>query len=138
MTLNRAMFTRVLLLLLFLGSGAGCTGAEEISDVPVTIIPEGDVNQTLLLSAPAGLNNFVIGDPLQLTLELTVEHVVIFYYEDVSIYGSQNGDWVEIPNRIDPNSMGGITNTVVYPNDVPALRTVFIIRRYHGLTKSAL
>jgi hypothetical protein len=87
------------------------------------IFSNADINQTITISAPSGLNTFRLNDGyVMISVLLESDHSVIFDVNDFKIYLNQENRWVQVPYQSPHKGM----RYIIEPNEVPALRSAEI------------
>jgi len=99
-------------LVLFLAFSAGCAKVEKISD-PVTSLPSGDVNTTIIMIAPDGWNYYRNNTTIGLSVILQGEDPVLISQNTLHVFERVDDKWVSIDNKIDDEQHGFI----LYPSD---------------------
>jgi hypothetical protein len=84
------------------------------------IFSNADINQTITISAPSGLNTFRLNDGyVMISVLLESDHTVVFNDHDIKIYVNQDNQWIQIQNQ---NPHPGMAY-VIEPTETPALRS---------------
>lgn len=108
------VYSLSLLLFFFLG---GCIPTGE--ETPSVDIESGETNNVIILSAPAGCNDYKINSPVCISVELVSEDTVVFRTDSVRIYEFVEGNWETVTDMME----GPYITYIIVPSDVAYYRS---------------